>query len=244
MRRMNIAFAAILLAVPTHALAQHQATAALAITDPRGELDDNTDTGFGFTGSYLYAFGRSRTVAIGVTGAFQSYGRTGRRAAISSTIPDITVDIETSNNTTFLQGAMQLKAPTGVVQPYLQGTAGYGWFFTTTALEDPLTDRTVLTDTNQSDGTWIWGGGGGLLVRVYEAERGATLSAYERVGGEERDPVRAYVDAGARWLAGEEVEYLKEGTLVTDQGEFDIDPRLARSDIELVQYQIGLTVEF
>jgi hypothetical protein len=139
---------------------------------------------------------------------------------------------------------VQLKAPTGVIQPYLQGTAGSGWFFTTTALEDPLTDRTVLTDTNQSDGTWIWGGGGGLRVRVYEAKRGSTLSAYERVGTEERDPVRAYVDAGARWLAGEEVEYLKEGTLVTDQGEFDIDPRLARSDIELVQYQIGLTVEF
>jgi hypothetical protein len=31
---------------------------------------------------------------------------------------------------------------------------------------------------------------------------------------------------------------------VTDDGEFDIDPRLARSEIEVVQYQIGVAVTF
>lgn len=244
MRSFRYALLALALASPARLAAQHQASGTLVISDPRGEFDDNTDTGFGFAGSYLYALGRLRTVAIGVSGAYQNYGNVERRAVFSPTIPDITVDVETSNNTTFLQGVLQLKAPTGRIQPYVQGTGGYGWFFTTTILEDPFTDRAVLTDTNQSDGTWIWGGGGGLLVRVYEAERRSTLSAYERLGDGAREPVRAYVDIGARWLQGNEVEYLKEGSLVTDEGEFDIDPRLARSDIELVQYRIGVTVEF
>lgn len=244
MRFLSCAFLVSLLALPGAASAQHQVTAGLAITDPRGEFDVNTDTGFGFTGSYLYALNPGRTVSIGLGGLFQSYGSTERRAQLSSTIPDITVDVETDNNTAFIQGLFQLKAPTGRVQPYAQGMGGYGWFFTTTSIENPFNGQTILSDTNQSDGTWIWGGGGGLLVRVYEGKPRSTLSAYEVVGAQAREPVRAHIDAGARWLGAEEVEYLKEGSLVTEDGEFDIDPRLARSEIELLQYQIAVTVEF
>lgn len=244
MRPLRLALTLVLLAVPASARAQHQVTAGLAITSPRGEFDRNTDTGFGFTGSYLYALHPSRAVALGVTGTVQGYGRTERRVPLSGTIPDITVDVETSNNTAFLQGLLQLKAPLGVVQPYVQGTAGFGWFFTQTALQDPLTDQTVLSDTNQSDGTWIWGGGGGVLIRVHESEPEPTLSAYQTVGGPGERRTRIYLDLGARYLAGEEVEYLREGPLVTDDGVFDIDARLARSEIEAVQYTIGATFEF
>jgi hypothetical protein len=60
----------------------------------------------------------------------------------------------------------------------------------------------------------------------------------------QRDPVRAYLDLGARYLRGGEVEYLTEGTLVTDDGEVDLDERLVETEIEAMQYQIGLTVEF
>lgn len=227
---------------PVHA--QHQVTAAFAITDPRGEFDANTDTGYGFTGAYVYAFGRDRVFGLGLTGLFQSYGRSERRAPLSPTIPDLRVDVETTNNTALIQGLVQVKAPTGAVQPYLQATGGFGWFFTTTGLEDPFTGQTILRDTNQSDGTWIWGGGGGLLFRVYEGRRRPAVDARGRIIGEGRDPVRAYVDLGARAIRGDEVEYLTEGTLVTDEGEVDIDRRLVESEIEAVQYQIGLTVEF
>ncbi|MGH7550697.1 MAG: hypothetical protein ACREK3_08095 [Gemmatimonadota bacterium] len=219
-------------------------TAAFAITDPRGEFDANTDTGYGFTGGYLYTFGQNRVLGLGVTGLVQSYGRTGRRAPLSPTIPDLRVDVETTNNTAMIQGLVQLKAPTGAVQPYLQGTGGFGWFFTTTSLQNRFTDETILSDTNQSDGTWVWGGGGGLLVRVYEGERRPDVDAQGRVLGQGRDPVRAYLDLGARAIRGDKVEYLTEGSLVTDQGEVDLDRRLVESDIEAVQYQIGLTVEF
>ena len=229
---------------PREARAQHQVTAAFAITDPRGEFDANTDTGYGFTGGYVYAFGRDRVFGLGLTGLFQSYGRSERRAPLSPTIPDLRVDVETTNNTALVQGLIQLKAPTGTVQPYLQATGGFGWFFTTTGLEDPFTGQTILRDTNQSDGTWIWGGGGGVLFRVYEGQRRPDVDARGRILGQRRDPVRAYVDLGARAIRGDEVEYLTEGTLVTDEGEVDIDRRLVESEIEAVQYQIGLTVEF
>ena len=229
--------------LPELARAQHQVTAALVATDPQGEFDLNTDTGFGFAGSYLYGFGRQRVFALGVAGTVQSYGRTSRRAILSPTIPDIRVDVETTNNNAYLQGVAQLKAPTGAVQPYAVATGGLGWFFTTTALEDRFTDTTVLSDTNQSDGTWVLGGGGGLLIRVYQGEPRPDLDGRGRVIGE-RDPVRAFLDLGARYLRGGEVEYLTEGTLVTDDGEVDLDERLVESEIEAVQYQAGLTVEF
>ena len=225
------------------ARAQHQVTAAFVATDPRGEFDLNTDTGFGFTGSYLYAFGRQRVFALGATGTVQSYGRTSRRAILSPTIPDIRVDVETTNNNAYLQGIAQLKAPTGAVQPYAVATGGLGWFFTTTSLEDRFTDTVVLSDTNQSDGTWVLGGGGGLLIRIYQGQPRPDVDGQGRVVGE-RDPVRAYLDLGARFLRGGEVEYLTEGTLVTDDGEVDLDERLVESEIEAMQYQVGLTVEF
>jgi hypothetical protein len=229
--------------LPGLARAQHQVTAAFVATDPQGEFDLNTDTGFGFTGGYLYGFGRQRVFALGVTGIVQSYGRASRRAILSPTIPDIRVDVETTNNNAYLQGVAQLKAPIGPVQPYAVATGGLGWFFTTTSLQDRFTDTTVLSDTNQSDGTWVLGGGGGLLIRVYQGEPRPDMDGQGRVLGQ-RDPVRAYLDLGARYLRGGEVEYLTEGTLVTDNGEVDLDERLVRSEIEAVQYQVGLTVEF
>jgi hypothetical protein len=243
MKKTSFVLLTILLAVPAVATAQHQATIGLSITDPRGQFDRNTDTGFGFTGAYLYALTPNRSVAIGATGTLQTYGSVDRRAALSGTIPDITVDVETDNQTFFLQGLLQLKAPTGVVQPYIQGNGGFGWFFTTTSIDDPLTNVTVLSDTNQDDWTWIWGGGGGLMIRVYEGQPRAGFSGGQLQEGV-RDPVRAYIDLGARYVKGNEVEYLREGSLVTDDGEFNIDRRLARSEIELIQYQIAVTVEF
>jgi hypothetical protein len=218
----------------------NQATAALSISTPRGEFDDNTDTGFGFTGTYVRSITSNRVVGVGLSGSFLSYGSTSRRAPLSNTIPDITVEVETSNNTAFVLGVFEVRVP-GSIQPYLQATGGGGFFYTTTSLEDTRTDEVILSDTNQSDGTWVWGGGGGLRFRVWESTPDPQQAAR---GDESRARARAYIDVGARYLKGNEVEYLKEGSLVTDDGEFDIDPRLARSEIEVVQYQIGVTVTF
>ena len=213
---------------------------ALTISAPRGEFDDNTDTGYGFTGSYVRSLTPNRVVGVGLSGSFLGYGSTRRRAPLSNTIPDITVEVETSNNTAFVLGLLEIRVP-GRIQPYLQAVGGGGFFYTTTSLEDTRTDEVIISDTNQSDGTWVWGGGGGLRFRVWESTPDPEEQAAR---GPDAPRPRLYVDVGARYLKGNEVEYLKEGSLVTDDGEFDIDPRLARSEIEVVQYQIGVSVAF
>lgn len=236
---------AVVALLPAASLAQPEganlASAALSISTPRGEFDDNTDTGFGFTGTYVRSITPNRVAGIGLSGSFLSYGSASRRAPLSNTIPDITVDVETSNNTAFVLGVFEIRIP-GRFQPYVQATGGGGFFYTTTSLEDTRTNQVILSDTNQSDATWVWGGGGGLRFRVWESTPGPQGAARDPEASRTRS--RAYVDLGARYLKGNEVEYLKEGSLVTDDGEFDIDPRLARSEIEVVQYQIGVTVTF
>lgn len=218
----------------------NQVSAALTISVPRGQFDDNTDTGWGFTGTYLRSITPNRVVGVGLSGSFLGYGSTSRRVPLSNTIPDILVDVETKNNTAFVTGLLEVRLP-GPIQPYLQAVAGGGFFYTTTSLEDTRNNQVILSDTNQSDATWVWGGGGGIRFRLWKGqpvdENGPTVSR-------DRARPRAYVDVGARYLKGNEVEYLKEGSLVTDDGEFDIDPRLARSEIEVVQYQVGVTVTF
>ncbi|MFN2383120.1 MAG: hypothetical protein ABR559_02525 [Gemmatimonadota bacterium] len=246
-RRAPVMLLLLLLAVPAVAPAQHQVSVGLDIAVPQKDFAENTDTGYGVAASYLYALHPSRALSIGVTGAFLSYGSTQRRVGLSSSIPDIRVDVETSNNNGYVQAVLAIKAPTKIVQPYVQANGGYGWFYTTTSLKNPLNNETVLTSTNQSDGTWVWGGGGGIQVRVYEAKpEGESLSAYERADApvRRREPLRVYADLGVQYLRGGEVEYLKEGSLVTDDGEYDPDPRLARSEIDALQYIIGVTFEF
>ena len=232
------------LAVPSAAPAQTEGpnlvAGALTISSPRGEFDENTDTGFGFTGGYLRSITPNRVVGVGLSGSFLSYGSTRRRAPLSNTIPDITVEVETSNNTAFVLGMLEVRVPGGF-QPYVQATGGGGFFYTTTSLEDTRTDEVIISDTNQSDATWVWGGGGGLRFRVWESTPDPQREAAR---GPDLSRSRLYVDLGVRYLKGNEVEYLKEGSLVTDDGEFDIDPRLARSEIEVVQYQIGVAVTF
>ncbi|MBW3660880.1 MAG: hypothetical protein KY397_04525 [Gemmatimonadetes bacterium] len=239
MRRLayvSFAVLAMSLWVP-RAHAQHEGTAGLAISIPHGELDENTDTGFGFTGEYAYAPTANRAFGFGGTVSFLTYGSTERRVPLSTTIPDIRVDVETSNNMAFLQGMLQLKAPTGGVKPYGNVTGGLAWFSTTTTLRDTRFDREVITDTNQSDGTWVVGAGGGLQVHVWTGQTSPS------VGNEPpRPPARAYVDVGARYLRGGEVEYLKEGPIFTREGQARIEPVL--SDIELTQVLLGVTVEF
>lgn len=233
----------LILTPPAAASAQHEATLGVSVINPRGEFGRNTDNGFGFVGSYLYSPVPNRAIGFGFTGTFQSYGNTSRRAPLSSTIPDIAVDVETSNETAFIQGLVQIKPFQGVIQPYLRGNAGWGWFFTRTSIEDPLTNVTILSDTNQSDGTWIWGGGGGFQIRVYQGQpRPGFQGGRLRQGA--REPVRAFIDLGATYMAGNTVQYLQEGSLVTEEGEVDIDRRLVESDIELVQYLIGVSIEF
>ena len=241
----KLALALVLILAPGALSAQpegaNQVTAALTISSPRGEFDDNTDTGWGFTGAYVRSITSNRVVGLGLAGSFLGYGSTSRRVPLSSTVPDILVDVETNNNTAFLAGLLEVRVP-GRIQPYVQATAGGGFFYTTTSLQDTENDVVILSDTNQDDATWVWGGGGGIRFRVWEGqpvdEQAAPMA--------EADPSRSrlYVDVGARYLKGNEVEYLKEGSLVTDDGEFDIDRRLARSEIEMVQYQVGVTVTF
>lgn len=231
MRRFPFALLAILL-LPTALTAQHRFSAALAISDPRGEFDANTDTGFGFVAGYRYGFGTGGVLALGANGSFNNYGSSRRTAPLSTTIPEIRVDVETTNNIAYVEGALELQAPSGRLRPYAVLTGGAGFFYTTSSLEDPETHETILSDTNQSDWTWVWSAGGGLRATIREIPR------------ETGEPSRLYIDVGARRLQGGDVEYLREGSLVTPGGEVIIDERLTHSEIELIIFHVGVTYEF
>ena len=230
MNRSTFVLFVLLLVTPAAALAQHRAGIAFALSTPRGEFDRNTDTGYGLTAWYRYPLGSA--LSIGANGGFQTYGSSERRVPLSTTIPDILVDVETTNSTAHLQGALELEAPAGGFKPYALLTGGFGFFQTTTSLKDAETDQTIISDTNQSDWNWLWGAGGGLRFQIHEVQR------------LQRAPARLYLDLGATWQRGDEVEYLREGSLITDDGEVDIDRRLVRSEIEFVMYRLGIHFEF
>lgn len=234
---------AFLLGLWAPALAQHQATISFVTADPRGTFDINTDAGFGVSGSYLYALTSNRAIAVGATGSFLRYGSASRRLTVSSALPGFQLDVDTNNDTVFTAGVVQFKAPFGEVEPYAQGMAGVGIFYTRTSVKNIRNDENIDSFTDNTDATFVWGGGGGLLVQLYQGKTEPPPPEFEEVE-KAREPVRVYLDLGARYLKGNEVSYLREGTLPDDVGDFDVDPRLVETQVEAVRYEIGVTVQF
>lgn len=213
---------------------QHQASGGYSGIEPRGAFDRNADTGHGFYMSYLYSPGPNRMVALGASLALEEYGATEFSMPLIPSEPATEADFLTMNSVALALGVIQLKAPAATFEPYLQGTLGYARFETVTTMNEfgPL-----LPGLEHADGTWIWGGGGGLLVRL--VEWGEPESEGDPWG---RD--RAYLDLGARYLRCGRVEYLEEGMLLTQEGRVDVDSRLRESEIEAIQVQVGMSFEF
>ena len=87
-------------AVPASVSAQMDFSGSLhfAAGFPRGDFKDNIErNAYGVDGQAFYAPEES-PFAIGLELAYMNYGNESRREPFSTTIPDVTVNVETSNN--------------------------------------------------------------------------------------------------------------------------------------------------
>jgi len=163
--------------------------------------------------------------------SLQNYGNESRREPFSTTIPDVTVEVTTSNN--IVQGFFILRGqmPTGPIRLYGDGLIGFNYLFTETKISDsdePSED--IVSTTNQDDAVFAYGLGGGVMVPVYTkpAEKGK--------------PIEVLIDGGLRYVLGGEAQYLKEGSIKRDGGQVTFD--LIESKTEMLRLHIGVMVRF
>ena len=204
-----------------------QGDIAVIVGLPQGEFEDNVDNaGFGL--SLFGGLGLGHTpIVIGVDAGFLVYGFERRREPFSTTIPDVTVRVETSNAIAMGHMVLRLQPPGGAVQPYLDGLFGFKYFFTETTIKDDdrFDEEEIASTTNFDDAALSYGVGGGLDIMLHRG-RGAAVM----------------INAGARYLFGRQAEYLQEGSIERRNGQvfFAID----RSETDILLMQLGITLKF
>jgi hypothetical protein len=197
---------------------------------PQGEFKDNVDqNGFGIGGEFLYSPSTS-PLGIGVSLGFMNYGEESRREPFSTTIPDVEVEVKTTNN--ILLGHLLLRAQVkqGPIRPYIDGLVGFNYLFTKTKIQDVDDKEEIASSTNLDDGVFSYGAGGGVMLRLYtgKTKKAKTWSIL--------------LDLCFRYIIGGEAEYLKEGSIKRVNGKVVFDKIQSKTDI--LTTHLGVTVEF
>jgi hypothetical protein len=194
---------------------------------PQGEFGDNIDsTAFGLTTGLNYRIGHS-PVLIGGSFGFLQYGSVSRLASLGPDLPDLIVDVDTTNNilTTHFLVRYEFGGVESRIKPYLEGLIGFHYLWTQTSVDDST--EGTLSSTNFSDTTGSFGAGAGVLIGLYRAAGGV---------------LRIDLDLGARWLSGGDARYLTEGAIIRENG--TITYLVSESETNLVTANIGVLFSF
>jgi hypothetical protein len=199
---------------------------------PMKEFQDNVKrTGFGGnlqvlltnpTKHYPYSFGFD----VG----YLNYGWESRSEPFSSTIPDVAVDVNRTNNIINFHFLAQIIPPSGSIRPYLEILLGGSYIYTETTINSWDSGEQVASSNNFDDWAWSYGAGGGIL---FEVVPGKKLDS--RLGS-------IFLDLKVRYLNGTEAEYLKEGSVIVRRD--DVTYEVSKSKTDLLTVSLGAVVYF
>lgn len=236
LRSIFILTAAVLLLTNPLRSQNFQGGADFLLGLPQGAFKDNVNrAGYGITGNIGLA-PSGYAYMLGVEFGFMNYGTEKRREPFSTTIPDVTVDVETENNFGLGHVFLRLQPNSGSIRPYLEGVLGGNYIFTKTTIQNQgKGGEEVASSTNLDDFAFSYGAGAGVLV---------VLSRFDTKGSPDEDNKisELLLDVRCRYLAGAEAEYLKEGSIrrVAGQVVYDVN----KSQTNLLTVQIGIAVRF
>lgn len=198
---------------------------------PQGEFGDNVDnTGLGMNFDILYRLSQG-PLLIGGSVGFLTYGKHSRTEPFSTTVPDLLVTVDTTNNILPVYFLLRYQPATAhrAVRPYAEGLFGFQYLWTQTSIANSNDD---LSSTNLSDTVWSAGAGGGLFVRLLQ-------------GGIVGGAAPAYsidLKLGVRYLWGGTADYLTEDSIVFDNGSPVYFVRTSRTN--LLAANIGVAFSF
>jgi hypothetical protein len=229
MKRLNLIF--ILILMLTAEFPAQSAGGGLMLGFPQGEFRENVNrTGFGISGEILF-FNPSVNLpfGFGLDVGYLNYGSETRQEPFSTTIPDVVVDVNRSNNLVNFHLLFHIAPPSGSFRPYAELLFGGSYIFTETSINSQGPED-VASNTNFDDFAWNYGAGGGILINLYSPEQ--PEGNFEAI----------YLDLKVRYLMGTEAEYLKEGSVIIENGNVYYD--VSRSKTDLLITQIGVMVYF
>lgn len=206
---------------------------------PQGDFNTQLDNrlGFGIGGMFGYRF-ENTPFMLGLDFGFMNFGTETREEPLSSTIPDLRVEVENSYNLFHGDILLRVLSPERAARPYIEGLFGFNHFFTQTVLRERGgfgSEPEKLRDTNFRDTALSYGFGAGLQFRVYSDDGSRSESEFS-------GPYSVYLHLASRYMFGREAEYLKEGSIIREGGNVTYD--VIRSTTDLLHFKIGITVGF
>ena len=178
-----------------------------ALGSPRGEMSDYIDsTAFGVSGTIGINLGKSPFL-VGLDLGVLNYG-TDRQFDYLQHYSHIGFSLKHSYN--IFHGLSFLRFQPfkrGSVSPYVDGLLGVSYFWTSTSLEDDYNEEDIHLETNYDDAAMTYGFGGGVKIKIGSSKKRKHLSSGEKY----------FIDLSFRYLFGGKVEYLTEGSIVSDE---------------------------
>ncbi|MXX67813.1 MAG: hypothetical protein F4Y74_02505 [Gemmatimonadales bacterium] len=199
--------------------------ATVSLMAPHGQFSSFVNEGFGGALTALLGFEDSPAFRVRFDAGYVNYGSETLGVPVFSVTDRILTDIVTRNNVGYLGLGPEIRLPYGPVQPFVNGFAGLGYFFTVSSVEhgwdlyDSPYDGTTV---NFDDVRAAYGFGGGLSIPFNWSAKPVLLrleAQYRRHG---------------------RTEYLVPGSIVEDGfGGSSFSP--IASDVDFVLFQLGLT---
>jgi hypothetical protein len=197
---------------------------SLLAADPRGEMGQVVDQGFGLQVGGSWALDQERRVRLRADLGFLIYGHERRRLCFAAPVGcRIETDLTTDNNIFFGGIGPEVVLATGPVRPYLNASAGFAYFATTSSLSGADEWNNWGNTTNFSDGSFAWRAGGGVRVQLSHGRKPVAL------------------DIGLEHHDNGIVEYLTEGDIV-DHPDGSITMFPTRSEARLVTFRLGVSI--
>jgi hypothetical protein len=200
---------------------------------PQNEFRDKVDeVGYGVSGHFGYFIGKT-PIMIGADFGYLNYGSEKRREPFSDTIPDVTVDVRTTNNILMLHGLVRVQQQEGPVRPYFEGLWGFKYLFTRTSVSDDSFGDPIASTTNFDDLVSSWGMGAGVDVRLWKHRQPRARGGVFDIS----------LNLSAKYLWGSEAEYLKKGSIRRDPAG-GVTYLLLRSRTDMLIPQAGIRLRF
>jgi hypothetical protein len=200
---------------------------------PQNEFRDKTrEVGYGVSGHFGFFLGDT-PVMVGADIGYLRYGTEKHWEPLSDSIPELSVDVKTTNNILMLHGFTRLQPQDGAVRPYIEGLYGFKYLFTRTSITDNWYDETIASSTNYDDVVNSRGLGAGVDIKLWDGPKRPLRGGVFDIS----------LNLSARYLWGSKADYMKKGSIIRNE-DGSLTYLVYRSRTDMLTPHFGIRVRF
>jgi hypothetical protein len=211
---------------------------------PTGEFGSNIPyNGFGGSGFVMWRGAEDSIFSFGGILDYFQYGNESRKEPFNSNITSVTVDVDRSHTIANFGFLMRYTPFQGAIQPYIDGTLGIMLLSTSTKITQDGTsgNDTIAESVNLSDWTMSRGYSYGVMINFYKLFN--PQHDYQKKSQRTNTFFKnIFVDIRYRKMFGGNAKYMKPGSGVEANGQFDYTE--LNSDISYDSVDIGVAIYF